>query len=228
MNEFTVQINYRKKSRRATLRVLPGKIIRVTAPSKAAESEIKKFVLKNRDWILKRHAIIQSAPARPKFRFVDGEIFSFLGLPYTLKIVEGAGEISLHNESICVPVSQKIGQPARYIERKLIQWYKAEAIKLLQARVTHYSQFIGAKNKSISLKNYKSRWGCCSNKGDLIFNWQIISFTEDLFNYVVAHEVCHLKEMNHSERFYGWLHQLGFEKNKYHSLMRSAQHLFVR
>ena len=63
-------------------------------------------------------------------------------------------------------------------------------------------------------------------KKDLIFNWQIIIMKENHFNYVVAHEVCHLKEMNHSLRFYKLLSQLGFEKNSIHSEMRYLKNLF--
>ncbi|MBC7419209.1 MAG: M48 family metallopeptidase [Bdellovibrio sp.] len=228
MNEFTIQIRYRKKTRRATLRVLPGKIIRVTAPYRAPEREIEDFVLKNKEWILKRYEIIESTPAPKKFRFVDGEIFLFMGYEYTLKVLEGAGAIKLQDNLICLPVSNKILDRAKYIQRKLIKWYQAEAMKYVQIQSEHYSYLLGAKYKSISLKNYKSRWGCCSAQGDLVFNWQIISFKTELINYVVAHEVCHLKEMNHSEKFYAWLKQLGFEKNKYHALMRSAHHIFGR
>ncbi len=226
MDEFTVEIRYRKKNRRVTLRVLPGKIIRVTAPMRAPERDIRNFVLKNKEWILKRYEVIESIPAPQKFQFVDGEIFQFLGEPYILSTVEGTGDISLLGNLMCVPISAKVVDPARYIQRKLIKWYQAEALKLLRLQVDCYSKQIGANYKSISLKNYKSRWGCCSAKGELIFNWQIVSFKKNLFDYVVAHEVSHLKEMNHSPRFYEWLHKLGFEKNKYHAQMRKAQHLF--
>lgn len=228
MNEFTIEIKYRRKSRRATLRVLPGKIIRVTAPLHAPECDIKNFVLKNKEWILKRYEIIESAPAAKTFAFVEGEIFHFLGDAYILSLVVGTGEISLLGNLMCVPVSNKVTDRPKYIQRKIIKWYQNEAKKLLQIQVDYYSKLIEANFRSISLKNYRSRWGCCSAKQDLIFNWQIVSFKKDLFNYVVAHEVCHLKEMNHGPRFYDWLLKLGFEKNKYHAQMRLAQHLFPR
>jgi predicted metal-dependent hydrolase len=108
----------------------------------------------------------------------------------------------------------------------LVKWYKLKALEKIEVSVAHYGSLLGVKSKSITLKNYKSRWGACSAKGDLIFNWQIITFNQNLFNYVVAHEICHLKEMNHSRRFYQLLEQLGFNKKEIHSQMRYLRNLF--
>ncbi len=228
MNDFEIQIRYRKKARRATLRVLPGKIIRVIAPFRTGREELFSFVMSNSDWILEKNKILEATPLPKIFKFENGEIFRYLGDEYILKIVSGRGEVELCDNSIQVSVPMLIIDKPRYIKRQLIKWFQIRALERIQIKVAKYTNQVNAKEKSITLKSYKSRWGCCSVKGDLVFNWQIISFKEDLFNYVVAHEVCHLKEMNHGVRFYELLQKLGFEKNKYHAMMRTAQNLFAR
>ena len=228
MNEFNVQIKYRRKIRRVTLRVLPGKVIRVTAPHRLPQKDIKDFILRSKEWILKQHQFIEEKPPERHFEFKSEEKFTYCGQIYELKLIEGTHAITLQENFLILSVPKKYLSDKKYIERKLIRWYKMQAITKIHERVAHFTKLIGVKEKSVSIKNYKSRWGCCSSKGDLIFNWQIITFDSDLFDYVVAHEVSHLKEMNHSVRFYYWLSQLGFEKNKYNALMRSARNIFSR
>lgn len=228
MNDFEVQIRYRRKIRRATLRVLPGKIIRVTAPYRIAQNEIDQFVKRSSEWILKKYQLLELTSLPQEFAYCNGEIFRYLGDDYTLEIIDGQGEIVLNGQMLQVFVPNAVTVKPKYVKRKLIKWYQLRAYERIKIKVADYVKQIDAKESSINLKTYKSRWGCCSAKGDLVFNWQIISFKEELFNYVVAHEVCHLKEMNHGIHFYELLRKLGFEKNTYHAMMRTAQNLFAR
>ncbi len=227
MQDFQIEIKYLKRSRRATLRVLPGKLIRVTAPFRLSEEEIKNFVSKNSNWILKRQQVIESLPRHKPLNFSDGELLPFRGNNFALQIIEGHASPYLNGTHFVVSVPKHKRGQTQWIRKKIIEWYQVQALAVLSYRVQVYTELINAKEKSISIKNYRSRWGCCSSKGDLVFNWQIITFADELLNYVVAHEVCHLKEMNHSTRFYDQLKFLGFEKNKYLALMRMAQNLFI-
>lgn len=80
--------------------------------------------------------------------------------------------------------------------------YKNEACKLVTERVEHFNKFYGFSYKQISIKNQKTRWGSCSTRGNLNFNYKIIFLPEAVRDYVVVHELCHLKELNHSRKFW--------------------------
>ncbi len=85
--------------------------------------------------------------------------------------------------------------------------YKDEALALVTERVMYFNQFYGFSYNKINVKNQKTRWGSCSAKGNLNFNYKIIFLPEDVQNYIVVHELCHLKEFNHSKKFWNLVRQ---------------------
>lgn len=85
--------------------------------------------------------------------------------------------------------------------------YKDEALALVTERVNHFNQFYGFSFKRINIKNQKTRWGSCSAKGNLNFNYKILFLPEAVRDYVVVHELCHRKEFNHSRKFWNLVGQ---------------------
>ena len=80
--------------------------------------------------------------------------------------------------------------------------YKFQALALAEQKVQEFNRFYLFKYSRVSVKNQKTRWGSCSKKGNLNFNYKIVFLPENLLNYLVVHELCHLKEMNHSKKFW--------------------------
>ncbi|MBI5530030.1 MAG: M48 family metallopeptidase [Candidatus Doudnabacteria bacterium] len=80
--------------------------------------------------------------------------------------------------------------------------FKHQALSLAQAKVKQWAEFYGVNYQRISIKNQKTRWGSCSRKGNLNFNYRIVHLRSELLDYLVVHEVCHLKEFNHSRKFW--------------------------
>ena len=217
--KFSYEVKFLKNAKRFTLRVLQNQTVRVTVRKGTSESEIQKFILKYADWIQKKITAIQSLPPKKLVKFSDGEFVPFLGEELCLKITEGHKDTFTFQNYLYVSLSSKKinlepEQKEQYIKKALIKWYQQQALQRITEKAQLYCAQLGILPKTISLKNYKSRWGACSSKGDLIFNWQIIIKSEQFFNYVVAHEVCHLKQMNHSPKFYAQLEQLGFYKSE--------------
>jgi predicted metal-dependent hydrolase len=80
--------------------------------------------------------------------------------------------------------------------------YRKEALKLAQEKVEHFNQRYNFSYHKISIKQQKTRWGSCSKKGNLNFNYKILLIPEKFCDYIIVHELCHLKEFNHSKRFW--------------------------
>jgi predicted metal-dependent hydrolase len=79
---------------------------------------------------------------------------------------------------------------------------KDQALALVQERINYYSSIYNFPYGKISIRNQKTRWGSCSRKGDLSFNYKIIYLPKNLADYIIVHELCHLKEFNHSRKFW--------------------------
>lgn len=220
-----IEIQYIKRLRRTTIRVRADGSVKVTAPYGLAEKEIYKFVQTKSNWILKKVELFQKIEKQHKYNFKNGEILPFLNEKLQLVIVEGDEGVECIENRLIVSVPVE-NTKKDFVKTALIEWYQQQAFIKIKEHVMDYSALLGLVPKTISIKNYRSRWGACTSKGDLIFNWQIITLNENHFNYVVAHEICHLKEMNHSPRFYNLLSKLGFEKNSIHAEMRHLRNLF--
>lgn len=80
--------------------------------------------------------------------------------------------------------------------------HKKEALQLIEERINYFNQFYGYKWNKIFIKNQKTRWGSCSKRGNLNFNYKIIKLSKEVADYIIVHELCHLKEFNHSKNFW--------------------------
>ncbi len=90
----------------------------------------------------------------------------------------------------------RVGRRAHYLT------HKETARTLVHARIAHLNQYYQVPIRKVFIKNHRSRWGSCSSKGNLNFNYRVALLPQELVDYVVAHELCHLKEFNHSQKFW--------------------------
>jgi len=85
--------------------------------------------------------------------------------------------------------------------------YRAQALALAAAKVEQWNKFYGFSYNKVNIKNQKTRWGSCSKKGNLNFNYKIVHLPENILDYLIVHELCHLKEFNHSQNFWSLVSQ---------------------
>ncbi|MHB8074821.1 M48 family metallopeptidase [Desulfosporosinus fructosivorans] len=184
--------------------------VHVVAPISMNDTEIISLVEKKRHWIInkydKYHQRVLQLPVEREF--VSGEKHLFKGNSYPLKVIDSKGrftKVNLTDGQLLVEI--KVGLPSdirrEEIRRHLEKWYIREARELILERLEFFSGIIGVKVNNVRLKNQKTRWGSCSQKGNLNFNWKLVMAPIEIVDYVVVHELCHLKQMNHSPRF--WL-----------------------
>lgn len=130
---------------------------------------------------------------------------------FVVTVPEGIGENSV--EKFIVAKSQWIIDKLEYFKRfpagvfsKRSKRYslqrKREALELVEKRVSYFNQLYGFKYNNITIRNQKTRWGSCSKKGNLNFNYKITSLPQRMADYIVVHELCHLGEFNHSQNFW--------------------------
>jgi hypothetical protein len=215
-----VKIRRNARAGRASLRIDPqdGSII-LTLPPHLATGHGLAFAKSKADWLAERLAALPTS-----IPFADGMDLPLLGLSHRLRhapdsrrgvwVAEGEILVSGH---------------AEHFSRRLTDWLKRRARDEITTCALPMAARIGKAIGAIRLKDTRSRWGSCSSRGDLAFSWRLLMAPADVLTYVVAHEVAHLREMNHSATFWrlvadlvpdaqtprAWLKRHGAELHRY-------------
>lgn len=190
----TVKVSSRSRSYRLSLPHGGNPIL--TVPKFGRWVEAKDFLERQIPWLEAR----LETSVRP-VAFVRGAIVPLRGVNHRLVPtgrVRGVVEVGEHEGEMALLVPGE----AQHRARRLIDWLKAEAAKDLDRRVATHAKTLGVTVKSISMRSQSTRWGSCSSTGKLNFNWRLILAPPYVLDYVAAHEVAHLIEMNHSPDFW--------------------------
>lgn len=177
------------------------------APQKTSIDVLKNIIHSRAVWILNKQRLIdESFKQFPPKEYINGESFLYLGKNLKLKITarNKNNGVSVSEGRFNVNLHGRIGPEDKpeIIRNLLIHWYKKHAGRILLQRVTLYSKKLGISVPEIVLVNQKKRWGSCSKTGRIRLNWRIVMAPVSLVDYVVAHELCHLKFDNHSRDFW--------------------------
>ena len=188
-----VELNLRRsaRARRISLRVsrVDGRVT-LTLPHGLRESAALDFARSKEDWL---RAQLQARPENATVGF--GVMLPFEGR--NRRIAPGEGRrIVLDEESLAVP------GPPDTVPSRLRAWLKTQARDRLVAASDAYAQALGHPYARITLRDTRSRWGSCSSAGGLMYSWRLILAPPEVLDYVAAHEVAHLAEMNHSPAFW--------------------------
>jgi len=185
------------RARRLTLRIdAGGRGLRVTIPPGMAMRDVDRFLHRHQGWLEQKLA---KTPDRPQIR--PGIKVPLRGVPH-LVVHEpgGRGAVVATNDGNG-PVLIVHGD-RRHLGRRVADFLKREAKREIEALVARHTASVGRKAKSIRFKDTSSRWGSCTADGNLSFSWRIMMAPAPVINYLVAHEVAHLKEMNHGPQFW--------------------------
>jgi len=185
------------RARRISLRVsrLDGRVS-LTIPAGGSKAEAIAFLREKEVWL--RHQLVIQ-PERTALGL--GAELMFEGVPVT--ITSGQGRAArIIGDHLAVP-GDEAGYPA-----KIAAFLKARARPRLHAATEIYAARLGKPVKRITLRDTRSRWGSCSSAGNLNYSWRLIMAPPDVLDYVAAHEVAHLQEMNHSQAFWDVVERL--------------------
>lgn len=191
----------RGKRKTIEVAILSGGKVRVRAPEQMSEAAVRRFLKEKAPWISEQLERIKAEKERwIQTRFQDGNHFYYLGEALVLLSGKAQGEAVRQSANHLV-IDRNIKSP-RKRQEQLEQWYRKRAKENIESRVRFYARRVGEMPNKVTVKTQKSRWGSCSSLGNLNFNWKLIMLPQEIIDYVVVHELCHLKEMNHSRNFW--------------------------
>lgn len=164
----------------------------IVLPKRSSRKEGKRFALSNKDWIAER--LDQLAEPVP---FRHGAVVPFLGEPHRIRHRPTARGVVW-----CEEGEINVAGYEEHLPRRVHEWLKSEAKREIETRARDKAEAIGRKITKISIRDTKSRWGSCTDEGELAFSWRLVLAPKHVLDYVISHEVAHLKEMNHGPRFW--------------------------
>ncbi|HBO84370.1 MAG: metal-dependent hydrolase [Deltaproteobacteria bacterium GWC2_42_11] len=181
----------------------------VRAPFFTPLEYIQKLIEKKRFWINKKQEEIRKRPIVKPKEFVSGEGFLFLGKSYKLEIMDDLlTDIELQD-------TLRISRTRLPVAKEtLIAWYKERALEKIKERCEWYARLIGYKPTSVKITGAKRRWGSCGPRGTLNFSWRLIMTPLEVVDYVVVHELVHLKEKSHAKRFWNKVRAILYDYKK--------------
>ncbi len=185
------------RARRFIVKVDPSTgEVSVVAPSSRSLERALEFARKERDWIAGRLAAVPEP-----VRLALGSTVLFKGVEHVIRASEEGLSPVWIDRDVERPTIRVAGRP-EHATRRLIDWLKREARRKIGERVAEYSALLEVQSKRITLRDTSSRWGSCSSAKSLSFSWRLILAPPHVLDYVVAHEVAHLRELNHKPRFW--------------------------
>ena len=171
----------------------------VTLPLRASEREAISVVQKKSNWLISR---LEAMP--PRILFENGSLIPLLGQNYLICHDPTLSEVAVKiDKQLCM------GGRSEHLTRRLRDWLRKEAKSEIQSRAFVMAARLERKIGRITVRDTKTRWGSCSPNGDLSFCWRLIMTPAWVLDYVVAHEVSHLRHMNHSPEFWKTVESLG-------------------
>jgi len=197
-----VDYELRRARRRSIGFVVSADGLRVSAPRWVTIAEIEQALQGKQDWIL-RKLVEQRERARrldaAKVVWADGASLPYLGAPLQLRL-GGLARYDAQARQLHLGLPPDSG--AQRMREATQAWLCAQARALFEQRCRHFATALGVRYTKLSLSSAQTRWGSASVSGAIRLNWRLIHFSPAVIDYVVAHELAHLREMNHSPRFW--------------------------
>ncbi len=194
--------------RRTTIGIVvgPDQRVVVRTPGRVASRHLEQMVRSKAPWILKQLARMEALQPAPK-ALVSGECFPYLGESYPLevqraRVAQPQARLEAHSLVVWLPQDTNQEQRPVQVRAALEAWYMARAREVLPVRVDAFSELVGKQPARVSVRSPQRRWGSCSAKGNISLNWRIVMAELPVVDYVAAHEVCHLRVLNHSAAFW--------------------------
>ncbi|MEC4600730.1 SprT family zinc-dependent metalloprotease, partial [Burkholderia vietnamiensis] len=198
-------LEYRlKRSARRTIGfTIDGSGLSITAPRWVTLTDIEAAIAEKQRWIFAKLAEWKTRTeqrALPQIDWRDGAQLPYLGKTVTIAL--GASAVAFDTDTLRLSLPLPAQADMQQIKDRVQGWLQGEAKRIFGERLAVYAQRLGVTYSTYALSSAATRWGSCSSDGRIRLNWRLIHFPMSIIDYVVAHELSHLREMNHSPAFW--------------------------
>lgn len=199
--EFDIVFRVRKN---LSIIIEPLGQVRVIAPARMKVAQVKEAVERNASWVVHQLNLVEENLGSMKSRcFVSGETLLYRGRSFSclFELDQHLSRAAVELEDSLLIVRSPVQEPGM-LRQAIEKWYRERARLAIRERVDHYARLIGKQPGTIRIKDQQKRWGSCSQKGNLNFNWRLILVPDEILDYMVVHELCHLVHLNHSAEYW--------------------------
>lgn len=181
---------------------------------------IEQVVWERSDWIFSnKEKQIAKLEQVYTIEVKDGEKLLLFGKYYAIKVDE-IEQFSFSGENFIFPKNKHA-----QAEDVIINWYKRTAKKIIKDRLEHFAELVDCSFNNFKISSAKKRWGSCSSKGNLNFSWRLMLAPIKIIDYVIAHELSHLKHLDHSREFWAYLESFFPEYKRCEKWLKDNGHL---
>lgn len=206
LQEHALDYALRRSKRRSIGFLIDDDGLRVTAPRWVSVAEIESAIREKQRWIFAKLNERRERSARqlqPQMQWRDGAALPYLGADLTLRIVSDQSAGIRYDETareltVCLPADAGEQQ----LKDRVQGWLQMQAKRLFAERLPIYAEKLGVAYQSFALSSAMTQWGSCTADGRIRLNWRLMHFALAQIDYVIAHELSHLREMNHGPRFW--------------------------
>lgn len=206
LHQYNLELPYRLKvsTRLKSLALeLARGVVTVRAPHWLSLEDVESFILAKQDWLMDKLQNQQSLPQPCQYQ--DGDELLYLGNKYKLSIKPARHfhlQLDAEQGWLTFYLPTRVKDQKKYIKTKLKAFYMEQAEGYISSRFDKLQQDIGLKASDMELKFFKTRWGCCYGSGLIRLNPMLMGAPEWVIDCVIIHELCHLKHMDHSAKFW--------------------------
>jgi predicted metal-dependent hydrolase len=222
IKDLSIQVKRSARRKTVELTVERDGRIMLYAPASADSTSLESLIREKLFWIYRQLSRKEEELHKlPEKEFVSGEGFYYRGRKYRLKLTDDSSGIK--NGETLKFQNGRFWMPRRKALRGreiFINWYSARAVEWIPKRVRLLQNRVGVSPETIEIRDLNYRWGSCTPQGKLLFHWRLILLPPERMDYLVLHELVHLREHNHSPAFYEWLRSVAPEYRQHEEWLR--------
>ena len=212
LDEHTLDYRLLRSKRRTICFLIDDEGLRVTAPRWVTVAEIESTITEKRAWIFKKINEQRERSVRrlqPPMEWRDGARLPYLGTDIVVRIADSTNTgIRFDEQTRELHVSLPASATEQQLKDRVQGWLQAEAKRIFAERLDIYASKLGVTFKGFALSSASTQWGSCTADGRIRLNWRLMHFALPNIDYVVAHELSHLREMNHGPQFWATVQSL--------------------
>jgi predicted metal-dependent hydrolase len=178
----------------------------VHIPKRVPQRSVENLLQEKSDWITRKLAEWHDRPTSIEWQ--DGAALRYLGQDIQLCLRVDARNRAMEFDGARLYLGLPNPDDDATVQRKVAQWYRKQALTDFTRRIELLAAKLGVLTPPMFLSNARTRWGSCNSRGEIRLHWRLIQAPPHIIHYVVAHELAHLKEMNHSPKFWAWVEKL--------------------